>query len=179
MENHPPLLDPYGPPPTPPTTWDCVLALAAAGIALVAIGLILSFSPRPDDGPAAPGPKPSPMAGSAIVPNLTQNTMENQTEPTPARRPRIKQERLKTSILWADKEAAERLSTHLLGMNKPGKKPMLVREKTEHGFKITFPMETADGTVKACTVFEFHHISNQPLGRRIDYDPRIVSIKEQ
>ena len=91
---------------------------------------------------------------------------------------RLLQVKLKTSIIWADQDAAERASTHLLGMNKPGQKPLLLREKTEHGFRITCPMVTKAAEIKPCTVFEFHHISNQPLGRRIDFDPRVISIQE-
>ena len=86
----------------------------------------------------------------------------------------LKKQPLEVTVMNASKEQAEKVTRELLAMKTTSGKCPFKQEFTETGWKVRFPMETADGTLKNCTCFEYR--KTEP-GQQVFYDPRIVTIQ--
>ena len=86
----------------------------------------------------------------------------------------LKQEPLKTTVLRADKAAAERATASLLAITyQESGQRVCRRQETAAGWQVLMPMLTAAGKKEFCVCLQY---ANAGPGPRVSYDPRVVVI---
>jgi hypothetical protein len=85
----------------------------------------------------------------------------------------IQQQPLKTTVLKADRKAAEAVTANLLSVTYASGKAVCQRVETSTGWQVNAPMLTAEGTKARCVVLEYIDDNGRIS---VKYDERVVTI---